>query len=68
MDGEASLADIVPWEHVSYRVDADSLELHYEATVTLTPVGDKETELDDRGHHGGKVAEMTGTEAAPWRW
>ena len=50
VDGDISITDIVPWEHVSYRVDIDSLELHYEATVRLTPVGDRETKLDYRGH------------------
>ncbi|MGH8992393.1 MAG: SRPBCC family protein [Acidimicrobiia bacterium] len=50
VEGETVLADLVPQHRITYALDVPSLELHYEATIEVDPVGDGETKLDYRGH------------------
>lgn len=49
VEGEASLHDVVARQHLCYQLDVPSLEMHFEATIDLTVVGDTETRLDYRG-------------------
>jgi len=50
MDIEAEITGFQPLQRIAYSVEGPSLEVHYEATVELTPVGDNETKLDYQAH------------------
>jgi carbon monoxide dehydrogenase subunit G len=50
LDGDFSLHELRPRQHVTYVVEVPGFEAHYEGTIDLSVVGDGETRLDYRGH------------------
>jgi carbon monoxide dehydrogenase subunit G len=50
VDLEVEITDFQPRQRFGFAIDGPSLEVHYQAVVELTPVGDNETKLEYRGH------------------
>jgi len=50
VDIEAEITDLVPLQRLTFTIDGPALEVHYEGTIELSPVGEAETRLDFRGH------------------
>jgi len=50
LDLEVEITEFVPRQRIGFSVDAPSLEVRYQATVEVAPVGDNETKLELRGH------------------
>jgi carbon monoxide dehydrogenase subunit G len=50
VDLEVSIVEFRPRQHLAFTIDGPSLEVHYEATIDLVPIGEGETKLDYRGH------------------
>ena len=50
VDLEVEITELVPRQRMAFSIDGPSLEVHYLATVELTPVSENETKLEYRGH------------------
>ena len=50
VDLEVEITDIEPRQRIGFSVDGPAIEVHYQAVVELTPVGENETKLELRGH------------------
>jgi carbon monoxide dehydrogenase subunit G len=50
VDLEAEITEMVPLQRLGYSIDGPSLEVRYEATIELVPIGEGETKLDYVGH------------------
>jgi carbon monoxide dehydrogenase subunit G len=50
LDLEAEITDFQPRQRIGFSVDGPAMEVHYEVTVELAPVGDSETRLEYNGH------------------
>jgi carbon monoxide dehydrogenase subunit G len=50
VDLEVEITEFEPRQRIGFSVDGPSLEVHYRATVEVTPVGDNETKLQLDGH------------------
>jgi len=50
VDVEVEVTGLVPLQKISFAIDGPSLEVHYEATVDISSIGEGETKLDYRGH------------------
>ena len=50
LDLEVEITEFAPRQRIGFSVDAPSLEVRYQATVEVAPVGDNETKLELRGH------------------
>jgi carbon monoxide dehydrogenase subunit G len=50
VDLEIEITDIQPRERIGFAIEGPSLEVSYDASIELTPVGDNETKLAFRGH------------------
>lgn len=50
VDIEVEITEFQPRQRIGFSIDAPTMEIHYEATIDLIPVGEGETKLDFRGH------------------
>jgi len=50
LDLEVEITEFAPRQRIGFSVDAPSLEVRYQVTVEVAPVGDNETKLELRGH------------------
>jgi carbon monoxide dehydrogenase subunit G len=50
LDLEVEITDFQPRQRIGFSVDGPAMEVHYEVTVELAPVGDSETRLEYDGH------------------
>jgi carbon monoxide dehydrogenase subunit G len=50
LDLEVEITEFVPRERVGLSVDGPAMEVRYEVTVELAPVGENETRLEYNGH------------------
>jgi carbon monoxide dehydrogenase subunit G len=50
LDLEVEITDFLARQRIGFSVDGPALEVHYEVTVELAPVGENETSLEYRGH------------------
>ena len=50
VDLEVEILEYQPRQRMSFAIEGPSLEVHYEATIDLVPIGEGETKLDYRGH------------------
>ena len=49
LDLEIEITEIEPRQRIGFSVDGPALEVHYEVTVEIAPVGENETRLDLHG-------------------
>ncbi len=50
VDIEAEITELLPLQRLSFTIDGPALEVRYEGTIEVSPVGEAETRLDYRGH------------------
>ena len=50
VDVEVEILEFQPRQRIAFAIDGPSIEVRYEATIDLVPIGEAETKLDYRGH------------------
>jgi len=50
VDVEVEITELLPLQRLGFSIDGPSLEVHYETTVDIAPIGEGETKLEYRGH------------------
>jgi carbon monoxide dehydrogenase subunit G len=50
VDLDVEIVEFQPRQRIAFSIDSAALEVHYEASIDLTSIGEGETKLDYRGH------------------